>query len=85
MVALHAASALGVKELLPPYLKKDLSLEELKTGVSFASAGSGYDNSTCRTMVTHAFSFFLRNTAQTQTQSCTNTRAHVTDLHNDTH
>jgi hypothetical protein len=40
-----------VKELLPPYLKKDLSLEELKTGVSFASAGSGYDNSTCRTMV----------------------------------
>ncbi|XP_047047340.1 GDSL esterase/lipase EXL3-like [Lolium rigidum] len=44
------ASALGVKELLPPYLKKDLSLEELKTGVSFASAGSGYDNSTCRTM-----------------------------------
>jgi hypothetical protein len=48
---LNAASALGVKELLPPYLKKDLSLEELKTGVSFASAGSGYDNSTCRTMV----------------------------------
>ena len=48
---MHAASALGVKELLPPYLKKDLSLEELKTGVSFASAGSGYDNATCRTMV----------------------------------
>uniref|UniRef100_A0ACD5YEE2 Uncharacterized protein n=1 Tax=Avena sativa TaxID=4498 RepID=A0ACD5YEE2_AVESA len=44
------ASALGVKELLPPYLNKGLSLEELKTGVSFASAGSGYDNATCRTM-----------------------------------
>ncbi|KAF7077950.1 hypothetical protein CFC21_099128 [Triticum aestivum] len=44
------ASALGVKELLPPYLKKGLSIEELKTGVSFASAGNGFDNATCRTM-----------------------------------
>ncbi|KAI5015679.1 hypothetical protein ZWY2020_057069 [Hordeum vulgare] len=44
------AAALGVKENLPPYLRKDLTLDELKTGVSFASAGSGYDNATCRTM-----------------------------------
>ncbi|KAI4979724.1 hypothetical protein ZWY2020_016477 [Hordeum vulgare] len=44
------ASALGVKELVPPYLKRDLSIEELKTGVTFASAGNGYDNATCRTM-----------------------------------
>uniref|UniRef100_A0A0E0EVQ5 SGNH hydrolase-type esterase domain-containing protein n=1 Tax=Oryza meridionalis TaxID=40149 RepID=A0A0E0EVQ5_9ORYZ len=46
------ASALGVKEMVPPYLNKSLSTEELKTGVSFASAGSGYDNATCRTMMT---------------------------------
>lgn len=46
-----AASALGVKELLPPYLDKSLTLEDLRTGVSFASAGSGYDNATCKTMV----------------------------------
>uniref|UniRef100_A0A0E0QW58 SGNH hydrolase-type esterase domain-containing protein n=1 Tax=Oryza rufipogon TaxID=4529 RepID=A0A0E0QW58_ORYRU len=48
----RAASALGVKEMVPPYLNKSLSTEELKTGVSFASAGSGYDNATCRTMMT---------------------------------
>lgn len=50
VLEMRAASALGVKELVPPYLKKGLSIEELKTGVSFASAGNGYDNSTCRTM-----------------------------------
>ncbi|XP_062205820.1 GDSL esterase/lipase At3g14820-like [Phragmites australis] len=40
------ASGLGLKEMLPPYLDKNLTLEDLKTGVSFASAGSGYDNDT---------------------------------------
>lgn len=42
-----AASALGLKEMLPPYLDKNLTMDELKTGVSFASAGSGLDNATC--------------------------------------
>ncbi|XP_010260393.1 PREDICTED: GDSL esterase/lipase At5g45960-like [Nelumbo nucifera] len=37
------ASYLGLKEFVPPYLDKTLSLQELMTGVSFASAGSGYD------------------------------------------
>ncbi|XP_006662173.2 GDSL esterase/lipase EXL3-like [Oryza brachyantha] len=46
------ASALGVKEMLPPYLDKKLTMDDLRTGVSFASAGSGYDNATCRTMMT---------------------------------
>ncbi|KAJ0974220.1 hypothetical protein J5N97_016185 [Dioscorea zingiberensis] len=36
-------SGLGVKELLPPYLGDDLPPEEIITGVSFASSGSGYD------------------------------------------
>ncbi|CAN6311569.1 unnamed protein product [Urochloa humidicola] len=40
------ASALGLKEMLPPYLDTNLSMDDLKTGVSFASAGSGYDNAT---------------------------------------
>ncbi|KAM7262589.1 hypothetical protein ACFE04_000272 [Oxalis oulophora] len=31
------------KEYVPPYLDPTLSIEELMTGVSFASAGSGYD------------------------------------------
>lgn len=37
------ASYLGLKEEIPPYLDKELSDEDLMTGVSFASAGSGYD------------------------------------------
>jgi len=37
------ASYLGLKELVPPYLDPNLSDKELVTGVSFASAGSGFD------------------------------------------
>ncbi|CAK9148213.1 unnamed protein product [Ilex paraguariensis] len=37
------ASYLGVKDYVPPYLDPTLSIEELMTGVSFASAGSGFD------------------------------------------
>ncbi|KAL6594801.1 hypothetical protein ACP70R_048250 [Stipagrostis hirtigluma subsp. patula] len=37
------ASKLGVKELVPPYLSDDLQLNDLLTGVAFASGGSGYD------------------------------------------
>jgi hypothetical protein len=37
------ASYLGLKELVPPYLDPNLSDDELMTGVSFASAGSGFD------------------------------------------
>ncbi|CAI0541143.1 unnamed protein product [Linum tenue] len=42
------AEVFGVKKLLPPYLDPDLELRELLTGVSFASAGSGYDPRTSR-------------------------------------
>ncbi|GMH06568.1 hypothetical protein Nepgr_008408 [Nepenthes gracilis] len=34
---------LGIKELLPPYLDPTLQLNDLLTGVNFASGGSGYD------------------------------------------
>ncbi|KAM0930380.1 hypothetical protein ACQ4PT_001088 [Festuca glaucescens] len=37
------ASRLGVKELLPPYIGEHLQLGNLRTGVVFASGGSGYD------------------------------------------
>ncbi|MQL96172.1 hypothetical protein Taro_028844 [Colocasia esculenta] len=37
------ASDLGVKDMVPPYLDGSLSAEELMTGVSFASAASGFD------------------------------------------
>ncbi|GAB4827030.1 hypothetical protein Ancab_033909 [Ancistrocladus abbreviatus] len=37
------ASYLGIKDFVPPYLDPTLSMEDLISGVSFASAGSGYD------------------------------------------
>ncbi|MQM00865.1 hypothetical protein Taro_033609 [Colocasia esculenta] len=37
------ASYLGLKDQVPPYLDWTLGASELETGVSFASAGSGYD------------------------------------------
>lgn len=38
-----AARYVGVKDYVPPYLDSSLTMEELMTGVSFASAGSGFD------------------------------------------
>ncbi|AES95175.1 putative triacylglycerol lipase [Medicago truncatula] len=37
------ASKFGVKKLLPAYLDPNLQLQDLLTGVSFASGGAGYD------------------------------------------
>ncbi|XP_044480272.1 GDSL esterase/lipase EXL3-like [Mangifera indica] len=40
------AEKLGIKELVPAYLDPDLQMEDLRTGVNFASAGAGYDSLT---------------------------------------
>ncbi|XP_068653950.1 GDSL esterase/lipase At1g06990-like [Aristolochia californica] len=40
------ASALGIKEAVPPFLNPRLSDEDIRTGVCFASAGSGLDDLT---------------------------------------
>ncbi|KAI3450277.1 hypothetical protein Pfo_006942 [Paulownia fortunei] len=40
------ASLMGLKETIPPFLEPNLSEKEILTGVSFASAGSGYDELT---------------------------------------
>ncbi|KAH9295785.1 hypothetical protein KI387_039373, partial [Taxus chinensis] len=40
------AAGLGVKETVPPYLDPKLSTQDLLTGVSFATSGTGYDNLT---------------------------------------
>uniref|UniRef100_A0A0D9XG52 GDSL esterase/lipase EXL3 n=2 Tax=Leersia perrieri TaxID=77586 RepID=A0A0D9XG52_9ORYZ len=37
------ASRLGLKDLVPPYLGTDIADEDLLTGVSFGSGGTGYD------------------------------------------
>ncbi|XVE80960.1 hypothetical protein DITRI_Ditri15bG0023600 [Diplodiscus trichospermus] len=39
-------TSLGIKEAVPPFLDPNLSEDELRSGVSFASAGSGYDDLT---------------------------------------
>lgn len=43
LVTDYIGSYLGIKECVPPYLDSTLSLNELMTGVSFASAASGLD------------------------------------------
>ncbi|KAH9309297.1 hypothetical protein KI387_037208, partial [Taxus chinensis] len=40
------AAALGLKETLPPFLDPHFNTQDFLTGVSFASAGSGFDNLT---------------------------------------
>ncbi|KAL8531162.1 hypothetical protein ACS0TY_007971 [Phlomoides rotata] len=40
------ASMIGLKETVPPFLDPNLSDQDIVTGVSFASAGSGYDDLT---------------------------------------
>jgi hypothetical protein len=52
--------------MLPPYLNKSLTLEDLKTGVSFASAGSGYNNATCKTSVSRSTYYCLIDLDQPQ-------------------
>ncbi|XP_057247272.1 GDSL esterase/lipase At5g45960 [Beta vulgaris subsp. vulgaris] len=40
------ASYIGIKEHIPAYLDPNLTMQDLITGVSFASAGTGYDPGT---------------------------------------
>ncbi|KAL0321273.1 UNVERIFIED_CONTAM: GDSL esterase/lipase [Sesamum radiatum] len=39
----YGTTYVGIKEYVPPYLDPNLTLEDLMTGVCFASAGSGFD------------------------------------------
>ncbi|CAL0317602.1 unnamed protein product [Lupinus luteus] len=40
------AEAFGIKNTIPAYSDPDYSIQDFETGVSFASAGTGYDNAT---------------------------------------
>ncbi|KAG6432024.1 hypothetical protein SASPL_103597 [Salvia splendens] len=42
------AKELGIKELIPAYSDKNLTVKDLPTGVSFASGGCGYDPQTSK-------------------------------------
>ena len=50
-LALKSAEELGIKKILPAYLDPNLQTEDLLTGVSFASGGSGYDPLTPKIVV----------------------------------
>eukprot|EP00257_Ricinus_communis_P018226 XP_015576884.1 GDSL esterase/lipase At5g45960 [Ricinus communis] len=52
------ASYVGAKEYVPPYLDPTLSIEELMTGVSFASAGTGFDPLTPQISVSLSLSLY---------------------------
>ncbi|OWM76172.1 GDSL esterase/lipase At5g45960-like [Punica granatum] len=44
----YIISYVGIKDYVPPYLNRSLSIDELMTGVSFASSGTGSDPLTPR-------------------------------------
>lgn len=46
----YLVAGLGIKELLPAYLDPKLQEQELITGVSFSSSGTGLDNLTAATL-----------------------------------
>lgn len=52
---------LGIKELLPAYLDPNLQIQDLSTGVNFASGGAGFDPLTSELAVRH-FSQLKKNT-----------------------
>ncbi|XP_041989317.1 GDSL esterase/lipase At5g45960-like [Salvia splendens] len=39
----YLSSYAGIKDMIPPYLDPTLTVDDLKTGVCFASAGTGFD------------------------------------------
>lgn len=47
----ETAEYVGIKESVPAYLDPTLGLEDLLTGVTFASAGSGFDPVTAQITV----------------------------------
>ncbi|KAG5590248.1 hypothetical protein H5410_040762 [Solanum commersonii] len=52
---------LGIKEVMPAYLDPHLRVEDLKTGVSFASGGCGFDPQTSSIAVFYSHLYMLFN------------------------
>lgn len=53
------SEAFGLKPTVPAYLDPTYSIKDFATGVSFASAGSGYDNATSDVLVSSLNKTFL--------------------------
>lgn len=48
------SEAYGIKPAIPAYLDPKFDIRDFATGVSFASAGTGYDNATSDVLVSQA-------------------------------
>lgn len=60
------SEALGLKKAIPAYLDPGYSISDFATGVSFASAGTGYDNATSNVLVSsHIQKKVLESTPKT--------------------
>lgn len=49
------SQAFGIKPYVPPYLDPSHNISHFATGVTFASAATGYDNATSDVLVSNAF------------------------------
>lgn len=58
MVFINVAEDLGFETIIPGFLEKRVLNKELLHGVSFASAGTGYDDLTANFTVCYLFLFF---------------------------
>jgi len=54
-----SAKALGIKDIVPAYLKPDLQSKDLLTGVGFAFGGLGIDPLASSTLVTILYFYLL--------------------------
>jgi hypothetical protein len=55
LVHFFSAQKFGIKQILPAYLDPNIQLQDLLTGVSFASGGAGYDPLTAKIMVVNNY------------------------------
>lgn len=61
MLICDSADFVGVKRNLPPYLDPSLTIDDYLSGVSFASAGAGFDPLTSQISVIFLFIFLSLN------------------------
>lgn len=59
VIIIISAEAFNVKKIVPAYLDPNVQLEDLLTGVTFASGGAGYDPQTSNLVVCIMYGYKL--------------------------